>query len=442
MKFITKIINADIIVCTAFVFSLIWALSQIEINLDFVDPIGKALESFQVTDLVYTALRDEPKPDTNITMVNIGNLDRGGIATLINNINEHSPAVIGIDARFFKDKTEYYRQNGLPNADSLLEIAFSNTKNLVLATKLDNVDTATGQWTMMNAALPRFRQHAYDGFVNVITKEEDFRIARKVTPVEFVNDTVQTFFPVKITELYDKSKVDKFMARDKVQKFIALKKAKENTDVSANFLETIYFRGNINNFFGETDEFGRANAFNVIDAEQALNAEFDPSLVKGKICILGYMGETVRNNKYWDEDKFYTPLNKNFAGKSFPDMYGVVVHANIVSMLLNETYVDVVDPDKILIINIIICILNVILFAYVHHYIHVWWDGLSVVITLAEALLLLAVQLICFEYYRIEIEFGYAIAFIFLLGNLLELYYEYAKPGLLWTYRKLIPVKA
>ncbi len=442
MKFLNKIINADIIVCTAFIFLLIWALSNIELNLDLVDPIGKALDTFQVTDLVYTALRDDPAPDKEITMVNIGNLDRGGIAALLNSLNKHEPAVVGIDVRFFRDKTNFYRENGIENQDSLLELAFANTKNLVLATKLEEFNETTGQWDSLSNPIPRFRQYANGAFVNVITAENDFRVNRKITPIDFVKDSMQTFFPVVISKLYSKDKTQKFMSRMKNQLLIANKKNKEinEPDEDEKLLETIYYRGNINNFYGETDHFGNKDAFNKIDFQEGIEGTFDPKLVEGKICILGYMGETIKNDKYWDEDKFYTPLNKKFAGKSFPDMYGVVVHANIVSMILNETYVEILDPQINFIVNIIICILNVMLFAFVFHGMKLWWDGLSVVIALGEMIFLYFISLVCFEYYRIEVDVNYSVAFIFLLGNLLELYYEYAKPGLRWTLGKLSPM--
>lgn len=443
MKFLKKLINTDIVVCTAFVFLLIVALSKIEINLDLIDPIGKALDDFQTTDLVYNALRDEPAKDTNITLVNISTLNRASLATLINNLNKYNPKVIGIDARFFKDKTEYYVQNGLVNGDSLLEIAFAGTKNLVLATELFEYNESNNRYDTIKKSLPRFMKSAHGAFVNMITTENDFRVSRKIIPIDYVKDSMHIFFPLKIAEFMDKEKVDRFLKREKVQDLIAYKKSKQEYDPerAEKYPEVIYYRGNINNFYGEVDVFGRKDAFNKIDVTEAMNDMIDPKLVTDKALVLGYMGENIINDKYWDEDKFYTPLNKKFAGKSFPDMYGVVVHANIVSMVMNETYVENISENTNFVINIIICILNVILFAYIHNFVKVWWDGLSVVVALGEVLLLYAVVLICFEYYRIELNLNYAIGFVFLLGNLLELYYEYAKPGLVFVINKIAPNK-
>lgn len=440
MKWYNKWFSLDVIFSSIFVFFLIFLVSLIPIKTDIVDPIGQALEDFQLSDLVYTALRDEPKKDTNITLVNIGNLNRAELSVLINNINQHNPAVVGIDARFFKDKTQFYIDNGLINGDSLLEIAFSKVRNLVLATKLSDLNEKTSQWDTVHKSLPRFMKSADEGTVNMITTENDFRVARKIAALDFVKDTMKFFFPVKIAALYDTKKVDKFLKRKKVLDLINYKKEKKELDTtgeSVKYLETIYYRGNINNFYGETDKFGKKDAFNKIDVQEAMEGSFNPAYVNGKILLLGYMGETIQNDKYWDEDKFYTPLNKKFAGKSFPDMYGVTVHANIVSMILNETYINELNETWNLVITIILCLLSVMIFAYIYNHIHVWWDGLSVIVMILFALVIIGSQLYIFENFRTEVDISFVLIYLFLLGNFLELYYEYAKPGMIFLIRKI-----
>lgn len=440
MKWYIKWFNLDVIFSSIFVFFLIFIVSLIPIKTDIVDPIGQALEDFQLSDLVYTALRDEPKKDTNITLVNIGNLNRAELSVLINNINKHNPAVVGIDARFFKDKSQYYIENGLINGDSLLEIAFSNVQKLVLATKLSDLNENTSQWDTVHKSLPKFMKSAHEGTVNMITTENDFRVARKIAALDFVKDSMKFFFPVKIAALYNSIKVDKFLKRKKVLDLIDYKKNKKPLDTtgeSIKYLETIYYRGNINNFYGQTDKFGKKDAFNKIDVQEAMENTFNPNNVKGKILLLGYMGETIQNDKYWDEDKFYTPLNKKFAGKSFPDMYGVTVHANIVSMILNETYINELNETYNLIVTILLCLLSVVIFAYIYNHIHVWWDGLSVIVMIIFALIVIGTQLYIFENFRTEIDISFVLIYLFLLGNFLELYYEYAKPGMLYLLKKI-----
>ncbi|MDX2196158.1 MAG: CHASE2 domain-containing protein [Cytophagales bacterium] len=412
MKTLKKVFNIDIIYCSLFIVFLLFMINTYlsNLNLEFLDPIQKALDSFQSQDLVYTAVRDEPPKDTNITMVNFGNLGRGDLGRLIMNLNKYDPLVIGIDAFYRKDKTQYYRENGLEDGDSVLAKAFSETKNLVLVTKL--VDSnEDDKWDTLETSNPKFHQYANGGYANMITAEKEFRVSRKITPQQILNGKREMFFPVKIASFLDSAKAEKFLARK-------------------NELETIYYRGNINNFDGETDVFGKPDAFNRLDWQEILEDNFDPKLVKNKIIVMGYMGESLKNNLYWDEDKFYTPLNKKFAGKSFPDMYGVTVHGNVVSMVLNETYVDHTSERTELIINILICVFNVLLFTYIHHEMKLWWDGVSVIVTFAEAIILLIIEVFVFLKFNLEISLNYSLVFVFLLGNLLEFYYDVSKPGL------------
>lgn len=428
-------INADIILATAFVFALLYAVSKIPLNTDIIDPIGKALEDFDLSDMVYTATRDEMPKDTNITLVNIGNLNRAQLSVLMDNLNKYQPKVIGIDARFVKDKTEFYRERGLVNGDSLLELAFEKTENLVLATKLQDYSDTLNQWQAVETSIPRLMKSAHAGFVNMITKEDDFRVSRKIVPVDFVNDEMQIFFPVKIASFVAPDKVDKFLKRPRTQQLIQFKKAHQSLteDQSEKLPETIYYRGNINNFSTEKDVFGKGDAFLKLDVDEILADEFDTRLVKDKVLILGYMGDRITNDLFWDEDKFYTPLNKKYAGKSFPDMYGVTVHANIVSMILNETYVDEVDTNFNLWVNVLLCMMWVLLFSYIFHRVKLWWDGLSALITMVGAFAIAAVEVYIFHFYRLTIDFSFSMIFLFVLGNFLELYYELVKPGLIWV---------
>lgn len=414
MKWITKIIHIDVIIGSLFVFGLLYTVNIVStyVNTDIIDPIGQALDNFQLTDLVYTAMRDDLPKDTNITIVNIGNLSRSEIGVLINNLNLHQPKVIGIDTRFLKDKSTYYKENGLEDGDSVLAQSFAHTKNLVLVSDMPR--DSLGNVEEIITSHPKFMKNANSAYANMITKENEFRVARDILPKEMVFGKREIFFPVKIAAYFDYKKTQRFIDRNKE-------------------LEIIYYRGNINNFDGERDPFGYGDSFNKIDIKEGMENSFDPKLVTGKMLMLGYMGSTIKNNKYWDEDKFYTPLNKKYAGKSYPDMYGVIVHANVLSMIINETYVNGLNASTSMIINLLLCLLGVIIFSYIHHNIHLWWDGLSVIIMLAMAVMVVVFKLYIFLYYRIEVDINLSLVFLFVLGNFLELYYEYAKPMLVWV---------
>jgi len=67
------------------------------------------------------------------------------------------------------------------------------------------------------------------------------------------------------------------------------------------------------------------NAFAAITLGELLAGRFDPALIRDKVVLVGVTAESVK-------DSFYTPYNQKFGEKE--PMYGVVVHAHVVSQLL------------------------------------------------------------------------------------------------------------
>ena len=61
------------------------------------DSVGQALKDFELTNYAFSRLRETPQVDERIVLVNIGTLDRRGLAQEIEAINKYKPRVIGID---------------------------------------------------------------------------------------------------------------------------------------------------------------------------------------------------------------------------------------------------------------------------------------------------------------------------------------------------------
>ncbi len=96
----------DCAIATAFVFLAMWGifgLTKLQIFNAF-DSIGEALTDVELTDYVFSGLRDDTLADTSILIVNIGQLNRRGIAEQLRTISKYKPKVIGIDS-FFDCKT-------------------------------------------------------------------------------------------------------------------------------------------------------------------------------------------------------------------------------------------------------------------------------------------------------------------------------------------------
>lgn len=187
--------------------------------------------------------------------------------------------------------------------------------------------------------------------------------------------------------------------------------------------ETINYRGNIVDWHGASNYAGR---YMVLDAEQALDTnQFVPSMIKDKIVIMGFLGADLRDTS-WD-DKFFTPLNKNYAGKTRPDMYGVVVHANAVSMILGEDYIGQLEDWQEYIIAFIICVLNMALFSLINRHIPLWFDGISVLAQLIQILLLSLLMIYMFTWLNFKLNLTTTLAAIALAGTCYEIYINVVK---------------
>ena len=81
-----KEILLDTILGTSFIISLIVLFHLVRFigEFSFLDPIGDAIGDVEMTDLVFSKIRQNPAVDKNIILVNIGELSRSEIANELN----------------------------------------------------------------------------------------------------------------------------------------------------------------------------------------------------------------------------------------------------------------------------------------------------------------------------------------------------------------------
>ena len=74
--------------------------------------------------------------------------------------------------------------------------------------------------------------------------------------------------------------------------------------------------------------------------DEIIDAEFQLSKVENKIVLVGSLGSVINNDdSNFGEDHFYTPLNPRSSWRSYPDMYGLIVQANILRMVLDKDFI-------------------------------------------------------------------------------------------------------
>jgi CHASE2 domain-containing sensor protein len=388
----------DNILATLFVFGIMGFLASLSnVKLfDAFNPIEETFSDLEMTDIVFSQIRNNPPPDTNIVLINIGNLPRAGIARQLEIIRQHKPQAVGFDVFFFN-----------PTADTLGDLYLSQqlaqTKNLVMAARLERDDQ--GEFTVFHHSDSLFIHSSEIGFANLNTNaafQQDYKTSR-VFPVSWqING--QTFYPfsIELARLMDPDKTEKFLAR-------------------GNETETINYRGNVADIYRSTHT---AMAFYALDAEEVLREEFNPDMIRDKVVIFGYLGNKI-NDTSWD-DRFYTPLNKKYAGKTNPDMFGAVIHANIISMILHEDYINTLNDKQGwgLLLAIFLCFINITVFSIVHYKYHDYYDVITKSMQVLEVLLLLYLSIIALNYFSFKLGLTVSITAIILSGDLLEIYYN------------------
>jgi CHASE2 domain-containing sensor protein len=410
----------DNFIATVFTFAILgglYGVTQLK-AFDAFDVLGKALGDMEITDIAFSQLREDPPADTNIVIVNIGYLSRGDIGRQILTLNQFNPKVIALDIIFSCDGGIKDPINCPQAYDTLNNMIFASAiteagPRMVMAEKIWQTTGLVEKYgdidmyDSMEHTDAELLQNAHEGFVNLDTDaehQEDLKVCRQLNPKLEVSGKTELAFSTMIAMLYDSVKTKKYLAREKAK-------------------EVINYRGNIPDWHGAGNFAGR---YSVLDVEQSLDtSQFDGAMIRDKIVILGFMGADLRDTS-WD-DKFITPLNKNYAGKTRPDMYGVVVHANAVSMILNEDYINEFEAWQEYLLAFIVCLLNVALFSLINRHIPLWFDGITVLVQLIQIILLTFLMIYLFNWLDFKLNLTITLAVTALVGTCFEIYFNVVK---------------
>lgn len=396
--------NFDSFFLTIVVFAVIKYFTVYQ-NLDFLNPFINTMEDFNPSDLVFSQIRNDGRYglDTNVILINIGSLPRDGIAKQIEIINEYEPKVIGIDSFFraLKDKS----------SDETLRNAMMMTDKLVLASKI-HFNYSKEKFDSVSYSNRFFLENAETGFVNIIEElagktykdmsqdEKDeknvkfIKSVRSFVPKVEINGKQHLFFAVKLAQQIAPEKVDKFLKRN-------------------NEIELINFRRNFDNYI-------------TFDVKDIFERHPDLELMRGKIVLLGFLGPDLKT--LVNEDVFHTPLNPQLLGKTFPDMYGLVIHANVISMIIDESYFYALPKwtAEVLVLLILFATVNVLLFIRKRY--EFSYEPLSIAFAFGSLIFWYAFAVFSFHFFNLQINLGNLLYVILMIIPAFEAYIDSIKP--------------
>jgi CHASE2 domain-containing sensor protein len=409
---------------TIFVFLMLWSVSKIT---DFklftaFDPVSQALGQFDLTDHAFSNLRPIPNPDERVVLVNIGNLTRREIAQELQIINKYKPRVIGIDSYFNCEGGLRDSINCPALLDTLgnllLSDAMQQARNVVLVSKLlpktltaKNPD-ADHFYDSIEYSDPLFSDFASNAFANLPTDanyQEDIKQCRSLIPSYTVNGKIQYAFSVQLAMKYDSLKAMKFLARNNDEELINFRGNAETVDVRLKTLQNQEL---------EQSHF-RLLCYD-IDVKDIMSENFDAKLFKDKIVIMGFLGDHF-GDPAW-EDKYFTPLNKSVAGRANPDMFGPVIHANSVIMILNEDYINQLEDWQKYFIAVLLCFFTVALFMVIDDKLPIWFDAMSVLIQVFQIVIISALIVFCFVEFSFKLELTIAMGVSALVGPCYDIF--------------------
>jgi CHASE2 domain-containing sensor protein len=289
-----------------------------------------------------------------------------------------------LDALFEEEKD--------PFADSVLADALSKCPNLVLVSRLEKYDDKKKVFDTLLTSINLFNQYASNGFANLPSDEKvSFRTIREFQASAKADNHTVYSFAAKIVEKYNP---EAFKFLEKREKSI----------------EKINYVGNYNKFY-------------FLDTEQVLTGAVDLSFIKDKIVLFGFIG--INSNNKTLEDIFFTPLNDRYAGKSFPDMYGVVIQANIVSMILNKNYINTMPQWLSIFIAIVLTYVSAYIIYNIKRKIKDWFGVIAKLYILTLSLSNLFIGVMAFHHFNYRINLTLGLAVVVLAGTITSMYEMY-----------------
>jgi CHASE2 domain-containing sensor protein len=284
----------EALLATLFFLIIVLFVSLIPFKFEFIKPIKQDFEDFDIYDLFYTGKAKERsgQKDTNIVVIQAAST-RAEILDQINKLKQQRPVVIGIDLSFV-DRKE-------PKSDSALRLAILSDSNIVTGYSLG----------ISNDEKPIIKEHLFSeeyylkngGFINFSQKDSN-SVIRSIAPFQENGESKYLSFASKIVQKYNRVKFEKLKSRNKATEFI--------------------------NYYGNQESYFcySASDFN------SLYYSGQARVVSGKIVLLGFFSPHNGTAPIMEDLKF-SPLNEKPNGKSFPDIYGVLIHANFLSMAID-----------------------------------------------------------------------------------------------------------
>jgi len=372
-----------------FAHALTWGVGKISL----LDSLEHSVLDFDFSDIYYSGGYRPSPLDTNIVLVNIGPLGKSGIARQIEILSQYKPKVLGVDV-FFTLAGDSAEVEGLWNV-------LNNTPNIVLPSQLfykDDSSDLPDSVILPKRAFQFSSQNTGYANLNIPDNDRGVGTVRSFESIVQIQGEHHYPFAATIARLFNEEKFEQYNRRKRRE-------------------ELINFTGHRMLF--NVDKANDATYFTV-DYYDVLEENIHPDLIKDKIVLLGFMGNDLYENS--PLEKFYSPMNERFAGRSLPDIYAVEVQANMISMILSGNYIDRSDfLDRTL--DMILLFLAIVIFKYLFDKNEENYSFISKIVAFGLINIMVIFPLLIYHFYLFKIDLRYGIFYLVFASDLFELLY-------------------
>ena len=358
---------------TILVFIVLWVFYLlISISFEPFNYVVGSIKEIDLNDLYFSSL-DNTNIEENVIVINIEDIDRYGINEVVSKVAEAGPSVIGLDVFFSHYKTTPW--------DSQLRNTLNDLgdKVVMVANYYEDGREDNSYWKLSNCTY---------GHAGVITTKDKTGVVREFEP-SIGSDDMYSFASM-LASKYNSSSYDRLIERD-------------------NDKETIHYIGNI-------------GAFRVINYRDILIDDSNKlSLLNDKIVILGFCGDSTQQMVDFT-DTYYTPVGASMSANRLPDMYGVMIHANITSMIINDRYISNVPNWIVYLLTFLITYFIVLIFTYLFLNQPIYFNVGSKLIQLLGLFLLLWIVFLLFSFFHLNFTTSFLIIAVIIAVDVLFLY--------------------
>lgn len=321
---------------------VLWCLHLLPINQLFIDPFSEAIKQHDIMDITFSRYREHNDPkllDNDIVIINNGVTENSKLAKTVALLSKLKVKAIGLDIVLDSVTSK------LKPADTLLRNAIYSTRNIVLAnTFQEKTEKSTGFSNIQPDSF--YSKNKIVGHVNLATND-GFSV-RAFEPFHEINGINAPSFSVQLAKMCYPDKLHFIENRKHAKEWINFRRLQPG-------LASMVYPINSDS----------VTHYRMVEMDQLLadsNLYKENDFFQDKIVFIGYIGEDVRYLSM--HDRYFTPLNEQYIGRSIPDMSGVVIHANILSMIRDNDYIDDVPYYALYLIMLFIFYFNFQIFSW------------------------------------------------------------------------------